>query len=184
MKHAAALAQLVAEDAFRWEAPGVVRALALPDCWIGAGFVRNAVWDRLHGRAPACPQGDVDVVWFDSARCDSAIHRSLEVRLASTLPGVDWSVANQARMHTRNDDPPYTSSTDAIAHWPETATAVAVRRMGDERCEIIAPYGLDDLFELRLAPTPFFRGAKLDIVRERTRSKRWRKWYPKLCGSV
>ena len=26
-----------------------VAQLGLPDCWIAAGFVRNAVWDVLHG---------------------------------------------------------------------------------------------------------------------------------------
>jgi uncharacterized protein len=28
---------------------GVTEALGLPDCWVGAGFVRNPVWDALHG---------------------------------------------------------------------------------------------------------------------------------------
>jgi len=31
-----------------------VEELALPDCWIGAGFIRNAIWDALHGRTPNC----------------------------------------------------------------------------------------------------------------------------------
>ncbi|WRQ77412.1 nucleotidyltransferase family protein [Pseudomonas saxonica] len=31
----------------------MVRSLNLPDCWIGAGFLRNAVWDYLHGRSPS-----------------------------------------------------------------------------------------------------------------------------------
>ena len=26
-----------------------VRDLGLKDCWVAAGFVRNAVWDLLHG---------------------------------------------------------------------------------------------------------------------------------------
>ncbi|MEE4958455.1 nucleotidyltransferase family protein [Pseudomonas alliivorans] len=27
-----------------------VGSLKLPDCWIGAGFVRISIWDYLHGR--------------------------------------------------------------------------------------------------------------------------------------
>ena len=34
--------------------------------------------------------------------------------------------------------------------WPETATAVAVRLLENNELEIIAPLGLDDLFELKL----------------------------------
>ena len=45
-----------------------VEELRLPDCWIGAGFVRNAVWDALHGRTPDCGLlNDVDVVFLDRA---------------------------------------------------------------------------------------------------------------------
>jgi hypothetical protein len=28
-----------------------VESLGLSDAWIGAGFIRNSVWDVLHGRA-------------------------------------------------------------------------------------------------------------------------------------
>ncbi|PLC63479.1 hypothetical protein B9P82_13400 [Citrobacter sp. L55] len=70
---------------------------------------------------------------------------------------IDWSVKNQARMHQRNGDYPYTSTRNALLHWPETATAIAVR-LGKEGLDITAPYGLSDLFELRLRPTPAFEG--------------------------
>jgi hypothetical protein len=33
----------------------LVDSLGLPDCWIAAGFVRNAVWDSLHARTPSPP---------------------------------------------------------------------------------------------------------------------------------
>ncbi|MBI1179005.1 MAG: hypothetical protein GC201_00500 [Alphaproteobacteria bacterium] len=160
-------------DPLRWHLLGVVRSLGLPDGWIGAGFVRNAVWDALHGRSPAALAGDIDVVWFDPSRCDEAEDDMLQAALASIEPGFDWSVRNQSRMHRRNGDAPYASTADAMRFWPETATAVAVRRTGEDDCEIAAPYGLDDLFALRLVPTPAFRGAKRGIFRERMAQKRW-----------
>ncbi|MRE47150.1 hypothetical protein GII66_24395, partial [Escherichia coli] len=49
----------------------------------------------------------------------------LEDRLRQQLPSLDWSVKNQARMHQRNGDYPYTSTRNALLHWPETATAIA-----------------------------------------------------------
>ena len=52
-------------DPIRWRLLEVVSQLDLPDCWIAAGFIRNAVWDALHGRNPRPPLGDVDVIWCE-----------------------------------------------------------------------------------------------------------------------
>ncbi|MEE9480708.1 MAG: nucleotidyltransferase family protein, partial [Kiloniellales bacterium] len=57
----------IAEDPWRMDCLAALAALALPDAWIGAGFVRNLAWDRLHGFAAATPLADVDVLIFDSA---------------------------------------------------------------------------------------------------------------------
>jgi len=43
---------------------------------------------------------------------------------------------------------PLSSCADAVETWPETATAVGVRLLADGRLEVIAPYGLEDLFGL------------------------------------
>lgn len=154
---------LLRADPERWHALSVGSALALPDCWIAAGFVRNAVWDALHGRPCGPITTDVDVIWFDPLRAGAAIDRDIEARLRAQAPALRWSAKNQARMHARNGDAPYASAADAMRHWPETATAIAVRIVGPNRCAISAPYGLDDLWGLRLRPTPAFRGARRAI---------------------
>lgn len=38
--------------------------LQLPDAWLAAGFVRNRVWDRLHGYPEPIPLADLDVIHF------------------------------------------------------------------------------------------------------------------------
>lgn len=83
-------------------------------------------------------------------------------------------------MHARNDDKPYRSSTDAMRHWPETATAVAAKRGGNYLLEIASPFGLDDLVNLLLRPTPRFANEKLPIYEERVRSKAWMELWPLL----
>ncbi|MHC6224049.1 nucleotidyltransferase family protein [Pseudomonas sp. X10] len=174
------LQAIIQSDPQRWQMLAHVRALGLPDCWIGAGFVRNAVWDHLHGRAPAVPGGDVDVLWFDPGRTDAAEDQRLEAELLARAPGVDWSVKNQARMHLRNGDAPYGSTGEAMSHWPETATAVAVRRTAADQCEVLAPLGLEDLFELVLRPTRRFVSQKREVYEERIRSKGWLSRWPGL----
>jgi hypothetical protein len=159
-----------------------VAALGLPDGWIGAGFIRNAVWDALSGLPNGCnPPGDIDVVWFDAGRADSALDRALEARLGASLPGLPWSVANQARMHLRNGDPPYAGTLDAVARWPETCTAVLARWTG-EGVEIAAPHGLADLLSLTVRPTPYFaaRPEKRTMLRQRLEGKAWQRRWPGL----
>ncbi len=55
----------------------VVRGLGLLDWAIGAGFVRNAVWDQLHGFDTMTPLADVDVLFFD--RADPSPKREAEI---------------------------------------------------------------------------------------------------------
>lgn len=157
-----------------------VRDLALPDCWVAAGFVRNAVWDHLHGMAGTPFDTDIDVIWFDSSRATAAHDGALEARLRSADGRARWSVKNQARMHLRNGDVPYASATDAMRCWPETATAVAVRLGDDDAIEIAAPLGLDDLFGLVVRPTARFAGDNYPLYLERIRAKQWQARWPRL----
>lgn len=154
-------------------------AIVHDDGWIGAGFVRNAVWDRLHGRPPALVAGsDVDVVYSDPADTARARDLAIETRLTAICPDVPWSVHNQARMHLANGDPPYRNVTDAIRCWPETATAVAAR-LRNGRIEMLAPHGVDDLLGLVVRPTPAF-ALKPDAWRARRVRKDWRTRWPRL----
>lgn len=184
------LAALLRADPLRWHILGVVHSLNLPDCWVAAGCIRHAVWDEQHGRRPAphlC--SDVDVIYYDPHRLDPSIDRDTEQMLRQREPHMHWSVKNQARMHERNGDAPYADAADAMRHWPETATAVAARRIASSTAqpdgqgreiEIIAPFGLDDLFDLVLRPTPSFVGAKRSIFDARIADKNWLQHWPKL----
>jgi len=176
MRPSAQVIQIISSSKWRMGVLRLVQDLALPDCWVGAGFVRNAVWDHLHGKSMT-PMNDIDVVYFDPERTESAIDDNLELELGSRSPRKRWSVCNQARMHLRNGDAPYTSTTDALRHWPETATAVAVSLGQDGLLELLAPHGLDDLLELIVRPTS---PAKAAIAAERAEAKRWAKLWPKL----
>jgi len=156
-----------------------VARLDLPDGWIGAGLIRNAVWDALHGRDPVRgPADDVDVIYFDLLDTAGERDRVLESRLLALAPNIPWSVKNQARMHLRNGDRPYRDISDAIAHWPETATAIAAR-LHQDRIEVVAPHGIEDLLDLTVRPTPAFRH-KMEIYRQRLREKDWPSRWPHL----
>ncbi len=162
----------------RLEMLKAVADLGLPDAWIAAGAVRNVVWDRLHDYAQSTPLTDVDVIWFDPTRIGRGIEAELEDRLAQHVPGVNWSVKNQARMHWRNGDPPYRDCLDAMRAWPETATGIAARLGPRGAIELCTAFGFDDLLSLRLRPTPRF--AANPAFRARIESKRWLAIWPRL----
>lgn len=174
------IARILLDDPYRWRLLEIVRDLGLLDGWIGAGFIRNAVWDDAHDRAPAAPDGDVDVIWYDRSHSASDVDRDLESELSRIEPAVQWSVKNQARMHLRNGDDPYLSATDAMRFWPETATAVAARIGSDGTCEIAAPLGVEDLLGLILRPTTNFIELKRDVFDDRIATKGWLVKYPRL----
>lgn len=179
----AGLAALFARHEALRPAIDAVAALGPPGAWIAAGFVRNAVWDVLHGRAPvaAGPESDIDVVFRDPAALSPERDEAIEAALRARRPDLPWAVANQARMGARHGDAPYRDLADALRHWPETATAVAVR-MGAAGVDILAPCGLDDLLGLRLRLTDVARAdpARRAAFRTRIEAKRWLERWPRL----
>lgn len=183
---ALALGEGVGPAPWRRAALEAVANLELPDCWIAAGFARSPVWDWLHGFDAPTPLGDIDVVYFDPAHPEPEADAALEARLSALVPGLPWQVRNQARMHLGNGDPPYRSTGDALTHWLETATAVAVRlEPGDDqsmRPALLAPCGLDDLFGLVIRPTPktLARPQRMAAFHERLAAKDWQTTWPKL----
>ena len=156
-----------------------VAALDVEDCWIGAGLIRNAVWDHLHTMpVEPVPGSDVDVIYHNPADISPDRDLAIEKRLFGAHPTIPWSVHNQARMHEANGDAPYRNIAEAISCWSETATAIAAR-MSAGKVEIIAPHGIDDLVGLIVRPTPNFAD-KLTIYRNRIAAKNWARRWPGL----
>jgi hypothetical protein len=169
------IAAFIAKQPAMMEILHTVEALRLPDSWVGAGFVRNPLWDTLHDRLWSASYSDIDVLYFDAANADPERDRRIEADLLISV-AAPWSVKNQARMHLQNGDPPYADTADAMGHWPETCTAVAVRSVGS-RVELLAPFGTDDLLGMIVRPTPAFVN-KLEVYGARLARKAWSKSWP------
>jgi hypothetical protein len=91
-------------------------------------------------------------------------------------PGIPWSVKNQARMHIRNDDPPYLSSTDAISQFPETPTAIGVGFNNKDEVILTSPCGVHDLVNLVVRPTESIITnvvTKGKLYEDRLHKKKW-----------
>lgn len=173
---AARVVDILQEDAAAMAQLRAVRSLMLPDWCIAGGFVRNRVWDVLTGQREVFA-ADTDVLFFDHADISRQRETALETELRATLPQVDWQVRNQARMHEFNGDPPYRDTAHAMTFWLETCTAVGARLLADDRMEIIAPLGLDDLLNLVFRPTASGR-KHYAAYRQRIDTKPWRRRWP------
>jgi hypothetical protein len=155
----------------------LVNSLQLNDCWIGAGFVRNTVWDHLHNFKTKTPLNDVDVIYFDKENIDPLQDIAIEERLREKASNLNWSVKNQARMHLKHDHKPYQNCLEAISFWSETPTAVAAQINDCGEISLIAPYGVHDLLALKVKPTP---PISIEVYKARVKEKQWEKRWNKL----
>ncbi len=178
MRSEADVLALIAADAWMMAVLAAARSMDLPDCWLGAGFVRRKVWDHLHGFSQTTPLDDVDLLYFQPGDIGQDSERAIEAELRNAIPDVPWSAKNQARMHLRNGDQPYTNTIDAMRYWLETPTCVAVRLAADGGLELAAPYGIDDLLHMIVRPTPAGQ-RRAEAYRERLESKNWLQQWPR-----
>jgi hypothetical protein len=173
LRTAADIAVFIVAEPWRRAVLDAVRRQRLPDWAVGAGFIRSAVWDALHGYTKPTPLSDVDVLFFDGGDISHERETAIEKALGEALPDIPWSVKNQARMHRHNGDAPYADTADALRSWLETPTAVAIRIGDDGAATLLAPFGVDDLLAMACRPTPRGR-QRLSAYQSRLREKNWR----------
>lgn len=142
-----------------------VRALDLPDWMVFSGAVYQPVWNQLTGRAPDYGIKDYDVAYHDDSDTSYEAEDVVIKRVAAAFePPLRElvEVRNQARVHlwfnkkfgADEPYPPLENSAAALKRFVATAFCVGVRLEPDDRLSVWAPFGLEDLFALRLRPNP------------------------------
>ncbi|MBC7970325.1 MAG: nucleotidyltransferase family protein [Verrucomicrobia bacterium] len=127
--------------------------LALPQWWLAGGAVRNTVWRSLFEDC-ALTINDFDLAFFE-APGNRAQELTAKATLTAQFPDYVFDVKNQASFaQWRSGRRPYSSTEDGVADWLHTATAVGVRCDADGNWVFFTPYGLDDLFDGIIRPTP------------------------------
>lgn len=167
---------LIREDKWMMGIVESAKMLNLPDWWICAGFVRSKIWDVLHDFNVRTTIPDIDVIYFDPTNIDELEEKKFEEKLKTLAPNIPWSVKNEARMHIRNNVPPYSSSVDAISKFPETVTALGIKLDEKDNVILTAPCGISDVVNLEVKPTPYFLETeeRVRIYEERITKKNWK----------
>lgn len=160
----------------------IIRRLTLSDSWLAAGSIRNLIWNYLSSKPLFDADTDVDVIFFDQAISYEET-QDLAEPLKRHYPKYDWELRDQAHMHLHNPNTlPYLSASDAIAQFPEKCTAIGVRLTENDEVVICAPYGLSDIMQFIVRPTPYFleNPEKLAMYQNRLDQKKWQDKWPNL----
>ena len=157
----------------------IIYDLQLKDSWLCAGSVRNFIWNILSDKPGFDTETDVDVIFFDP---DVSYEETLalENKLREDFPQYQWELKNQVYMHQHSPHTaPYTSSRDAMSKYPERCTAVGLRLNEESALELYAPYGLEDILNFQVRPTPHFleNEDRMELYQTRLSKKNWQeKW--------
>ena len=159
----------------------VARDLALPDWLVFSGAVYQPVWNHLTGRPPEHGVNDYDLAYFDAADLSYEAEDRVVRRVAAAFEpplAAMVEVRNQARVHlwfeAKFGEPyaPLTATAEALTRFTTPTFAVGARLEDDDTLTIVAPFGLEDLFALRIRPNPLRPSAGL----ARTVANARRRW--------
>jgi hypothetical protein len=139
---------------------GTARTLDLPDWLIFSGAIYQRVLNHLTGRDLDYGIKDYDLGYFDPDTSYDAEDRVIRRVAAAFEPPLRdlVEVRNQARVHLwfegKFGEPyaPLAQTAEALDRFTSSTFSVGVRLEADDRLTVVAPFGLEDLFALRLRP--------------------------------
>ncbi|GAA0617819.1 nucleotidyltransferase family protein [Brevundimonas kwangchunensis] len=139
-----------------------VRGLGLNDWRVFSGAVYQAVWNDVTGRPAGYGIKDYDLGYFGPDTSwdaeDVVIKRVAAVFEPPFRDIVE--VRNQARVHIWHPAkfggsyPALTNTDEALTRFVAPCFAVGVRLEKDGEITVAAPFGLGDVFNLTIRPTP------------------------------
>jgi hypothetical protein len=137
-----------------------IRRVRLPQWWLVAGCLYQTVWNVLTGRDRGTGIKDYDLIYFDDSDLSWAAEDTVIRRVATATSGCvgPVEVRNQARVHLWFEArfgtvyPRLYSADEAIRRYASIVHAIGVRLDDDNRLDVVAPFGLDDLFSLVIRP--------------------------------
>jgi len=144
-----------------WVLEGL-RGVGLPGWRLASGCIYQTAWNALTGRDPDFGIKDYDALYFDPDMSWDAEDVWIKRTAAVFAPGLGdkVEVRNQARVHLwfeqKFGEPyePLANADEALERFVCPAFAVGARLEADGRISLANPFGLDDVFAMRLRPNP------------------------------
>jgi hypothetical protein len=159
----------------------VARHLCLPDWLVFSGAVYQPVLNHLTRRPLDYGIKDYDLGYFDASdlsyEAEDAVIRRVKAAFDEPLRRM-VEVRNQARVHLwfegKFGEPytPLSCTAEALERFASATFAVGVRLESDDRLHVESPFGLADLFALRVVPNPYRKTVGFDRASADVR-RRW-----------
>ena len=158
-----------------------LRAISLPEWRLIAGCLYQTVWNVLTGRPRGTGIRDYDLIYFDGSDLSWMAEDTVIRAVAAATRGCVGPVEarNQARVHLwfeRRSGAPYprlTSADEALSRYASVVHAIGVRLEHDDRFDVAAPFGLDDLFAMVIRPNRALDNAASHIEKARRAKAIW-----------
>jgi hypothetical protein len=158
-----------------------IRSVQLAQWRLVAGCLYQTVWNVLTGRKRGTGIKDYDLIYFDDSDLSwEAEDRVIRVVAAATRGCVGpVEVRNQARVHLWFEArfgtayPQLYSADEAIRRYASIVHAIGVRLDYDDRLDVMAPFGLDDLFSMVIRPNYALENAVSHMRKARRAQAIW-----------
>jgi uncharacterized protein len=157
------------------------RALDLPDWLLVSGALYNTVWNDLTGKPSGHGIKDIDLFYFDGSdltyEAEDIVIQRAEGHFAGLSRPVE--VRNQARVHLWYEAhfggtyPKLGSTAEALQYFVSQTHAVGVRLARSGDLDLVAPFGLDDIFSLRMAPNRALDNRRTHLEKSRRAQMNW-----------
>lgn len=154
--------------------------IGMSDYYLAAGCISQTVFNYYHGFKYDFGINDYDIVYFDKDTSYEMENYYIEL-ISKRLEGVNvkLDIKNQARVHLWYEEKfghtleANKSVEDAIRKWGTTITCIGVK-MQSGKLITYAPYGLNDLFEMKIRPN------KSDFIKKDydIKTKKWKDKWP------
>jgi uncharacterized protein len=135
------------------------RSLALPQWRFVSGGIYQTVWNALTNKPCGTGIKDLDLIYFDDSDlswdAEDAIIKKAETAFAGRWP---VEIRNQARVHLWYEQRFGTayaklrSADESLERYASISHAVGVRLTDSGDIDIVAPFGLGDVFEMVIRP--------------------------------
>jgi len=173
-----------------------LRALHLPQWRLVSGCLYQTVWNVLSNRPRGTGIKDYDLIYFDAAdvswEAEDAVIRRVAAASADCVGPVE--TRNQARVHLWFPDrfgaayPRLHSADESLRLYASLAHAVGVRMEQDGRLDVLAPFGLEDVFEMVIRPNYALDNAASHAAKARRAKAIWPEvtvlpWETGNCGA-
>jgi len=135
----------------------LLRNAGLPQWRLVSGCLYQTVWNVMTNRPRGTGIRDFDVIYFDAGDLSWEAEDAVIRRVTADFP---LQIRNQARVHLWYEQhfgvpyPPLRSADEALTRYPVTVQAIGARLEDDDRLDIIAPFGLDDVYAMVMRPNP------------------------------